>query len=599
MRRNEKPTPEPGSRFSPGPNRAREINWRSWDDPAFAEAQQQGKLIFLAIGAIWCHWCHVMDETTYSDSRVIKLLNTRFIPIRVDTDQRPDVNRRYNQGGWPSFAVLVPTGEVLIGGTYITPAELNKLLGQVLSYHASHADEVQAKIEEAHQERERIELAPPPGGDLTGRIVGDTLEFLKDAYDQAYGGFDRAPKFPQVESLDLLLENYHRTREQSWLDMVTNTLNHMVDGGLFDKVAGGFFRYSTKREWAAPHYEKMLEENARLISLLLKTFQLTGDAKYEDIARRTISYLDSTLLDNRTGCFFGSQDADEKFYLLHGEERKGRRAPYVDPVTYTDWNAQAAVAYLKVFRVLGEDDALQRALHILDFLWSNCRREGNGMYHYWDGRPNLPGCLPDQVHTAAAMLEAYEVTGKLTYLQRAEKLSDVIERDFYDEKAGGFFDLSTREVTGRAGRLLERDKSIMDNAAAAEFFLDLYVLTDKEMHRTLAGRALRAFLDDYQQYGLSSAAYTRVVDHFLQEPVKLTIVGGRQRASTHRLLGESLKVFAPATVVEHLDPERDSQRILARGYAAGPIPAVYVCHKKTCSAPIERAEDVGPALSSY
>src|SRR4051794_4627579 len=181
-------------RFSPRPNRAAEIGWRPWGEKAFQEAQVADKPVLLAISAVWCHWCHVMDETSYSDANTIALINERYVPIRVDNDERPDVNRRYNMGGWPTTAFLTPDGEIIHGGTYIPPDVMYQTVGAVSEIWRDKREDIQRRVAEVKAQEDSTR-APKPG-DLSSDIVESVSALIRGQYDPEHGGFGREPKFP-------------------------------------------------------------------------------------------------------------------------------------------------------------------------------------------------------------------------------------------------------------------------------------------------------------------------------------------------------------------------------------------------------------------
>ena len=366
-------------RFSPRPNRTREIHWRPWGEPAFAEARRLGRPVLLSLSAVWCHWCHVMDETTYSDPRVIAAVNTHYVPIRVDNDRHPDVNRRYNMGGWPTTAFLAASGDPLTGATYMPPDQMLQALERVNEFFAANRTALLTlgATEHAHAAEAEAEAAYAPlggsprrggvsaldfGGDLDvpGDIPAEIALRIVRAFDPLHGGLGADPKFPQADVFAFVLafaeprgggDPMHVAHHTSALvtpgrvrEVVRTTLERMAGGGLYDHVAGGFFRYATRRDWSVPHYEKMLEDNARLASLYLEATVLArGDAPagdeagdrgaahqrfgpatlYRDAAAGTIDYLLATLWRGEPPAFGGSQDADEHYYRL---EAAGRAA---------------------------------------------------------------------------------------------------------------------------------------------------------------------------------------------------------------------------------------------------------------------------------
>jgi len=332
---------KPPFHFSPRPNRAHEINWQEWGSEPFEEARAANKPVLLALSAVWCHWCHVMDETSYSDERVINYINKHYIPVRVDNDQRPDINARYNMGGWPTTAFLTSEGEAISGSTYVPPEQMLELLPKVWTYFQGNKDEVDSKVAELRKKRAAA-LSDQPTSEITSEVYDTVLRAVGDHYDPMYGGFGDAPKFPHSDAIDLLLYAHRRNRDPDLLHMARKTLEFMSAGGVFDKEWGGFFRYTTNRDWSVPHYEKMLEDNANLLHNLLTLCRITGDQAHAESATRVIDYLEAKLRDPEHGFFYGSQDADEEFYKLTAAEREKLPEPYIDHTFYTSWNALAA-----------------------------------------------------------------------------------------------------------------------------------------------------------------------------------------------------------------------------------------------------------------
>ena len=257
-------------RFSPRPNRAHEIEWHPWAGAPFTRAQDEDKPVLLSISAVWCHWCHVMDETSFSDSNVIRLINRDFVAVRVDSDQRPDVNSRYNMGGWPSIAFLTPQGGVITGTTYMEPSQFAAALEQVSSSYRGGKPAVVERARKVKSKREETASSAWAGREVDATIVDTVLAALVAAYDPEHGGFGVEPRFPMVAGVDLLLHTYRSAAEPKYLHMVESTLDGMMKGGLYDREEGGFFRYSTKRDWSVPHFEKMLEDNAGLLRVYLQ-----------------------------------------------------------------------------------------------------------------------------------------------------------------------------------------------------------------------------------------------------------------------------------------------------------------------------------------
>ena len=573
--------------FSPRPNRAHEIHWHEWGDAAFAQAKDQDKPILLALSAVWCHWCHVMDETSYSDPAIIQAINERYVPIRVDNDMRPDVNRRYNLGGWPTTAFLTPDGDILSGGTYIPPSQMLLLVNQVADVYKSSKQSILDQVAKIHARRAvPNEPRATAKGELSMEIVEIVQKQVEENYDASYGGFGQEPKFPQTDVLEFLLATYYETRNESLLHMVTETLTQMARGGMYDHEAGGFFRYSTTRDWSTPHFEKMLEDNAKLLAVYSHAWQVEQKELFAETMHSTIEYVQSTLADLQHGGFYGSQDADERYYSLSLAERAQWPPPYVDHTFYTDWNALMVSAYLQAAMILSENHLQAFALETLDRIWTEMYHPDSGLYHYAraGGPPQLPDQLSDLGRTTAAFLLAYQATGDSIYLSRARILADRAFAQLFDKESGGFW--SEPPAQDALGLLRVPDKSIDENADMASAFAALYRFTSDDSYRAAAEESLVAFVDGHAQFGFMAANYARAVDQFLNEPLEIRIVGGLDDERTRELHAAALKVYAPGKLVQLLDPVRDTERIAQFGYPADVTPLAYVCVGTRCLAPV-------------
>ena len=494
--------------FSPRPNRAAEIRWRPWSESAFEEARAADRPILLSISAVWCHWCHVMDETTYSDRRVIDIINRDYLPIRVDNDLRPDINQRYNMGGWPTTAFLTPQGDILTGATYMPADQMAGALEEVGRYYRTQKPEITAKVFENRRKSGMIVAAsagtPEPG------LVNLVLDAVESTYDATYGGFGNAPKFPQTEALLLLAEQALVRDRPELMVMSRHSLEAMGGGGTYDHVEGGFFRYSTTQDWSVPHFEKMLEDHGGLISALA----LAG---LGDLLDRTTSYLDTVLRDPSTGLYAGSQDADEHYYALDAAGRSGHEAPYVDRRVYTGWNAALAVAYLEADARLGRPHLKSNAQALLEKIFADRYSETDGLLHA-DG---IGGQLGDQVWGLLATIRAYSAGLGGDWLALARSLALHIDAAYGDSELGGYFDHAVFEPIGR---LDDRVKPLPENSIAAIALLELDTLVgDPEAPYRRAGfRALESVAQLPARYGIMAASFARAYDRYLKPAIKVT-----------------------------------------------------------------------------
>lgn len=569
-------------------NQKSKIKWLDWTDEAFQRAKTESKPVLLDISAVWCHWCHRLDHDTYSVPEIAEFIETNFIPIRVDTDKRPDINRRYNMGGWPTTAFLTPGGNVIGGGTYIPPDQMRQVLRDVKSFWEKSRGKPSTELEMPEPESSPI-------GQLSSSIVDDILGEVANNFDPIYGGFGSQPKFPNTEAHELALMKYHYGGNREFLRIVSLTLQNVGRSGMYDKEMGGFFRYSTLRDWSVPHFEKMCEDNAKWLQLYLHAYQATGEQFYADIARGIIEYVNTWLSDQKNGGFYGSQDADEEYYKLTKAERTQAKAPYVDKHIYTNWNAMMISAYLEASFVLGDMPLREYALLSLDRLLALNYKPGESLYHFHDGQPQLQNQLADQVLTSEALCDAYECSGDGKFLRLAEELVEAGLRKLYDSEHGGFFD--TVVDPNAAGFLSKPAKPLDENSVAARVLTKLSHLTGKENYRNQAEKTLKRFVEIYPQSGFMAAEYALAVDAFLNEPTMVRIVGSPETPQTKGLLAEAHRIYDPRKVIQVLDPKRDTETIATLGFPSPERPTAYICLGRACTAPITEPKQIGPELA--
>lgn len=570
---------EPTFRFSPRPNRAHEILWREWGETAFAEAKSAQKPLLLAISGVWCHWCHVMDETTYSDPQIIARINQDFIPIRVDNDQRPDINQRYNMGGWPTTAFLTPAGEVITGGTYFAPEQMRSLLDQVLQYWMSHMTEIADKVVPPAAPALNTAAAAPENA-----VIAHIMDTIRQQFDRAYGGIGIAPKFPHPEVWELALTRFTATGDGWSAGMAVRTLDAMAGGGLYDALAGGFFRYSTTREWTVPHFEKMLEDNALLARLYLRAYQILGDESYRQVADGVLQWANRTLL-NPQGLWGGSQDADEEYYRLPKEERDRRPQPFVDPVIYTNWNSYMVSAQLLAASLINPPVYTPVALTALEALWDRMWDPGQGLYHFDNGRPQLLGLLTDVAALGQALLDGYEFTGDGVYVDRARQLAEYADRHLYEAPA--YFDQPPSPDP--VGRLRHRQQPLPENALMARFLHRLGELSDDPARIERAAAILGAFSDVAREQGVFAAGWALAADRIEAPELSATVVQSPHRPGGP-LRQAMFGVFDRHRVLRTV--AAGTRQFAEAGYPELPMPALYLCRGQACAAPVSAPEDI-------
>ncbi|MCA1564037.1 MAG: DUF255 domain-containing protein, partial [Acidobacteria bacterium] len=406
------------------------------------------KPILLSIGAPWCRSCHEMDGTSYADQSVAAIINARFVPVRVNADRRPDINERYNLGGWPTTAFLTAAGEILGGGTFVAADRLSGVLMQVSLAYEERQREFQARPcagAGAAPGSAGTREGPPAQGSPSD-AVATLCRRLLDEFDPDHGGFGLEPKFPHVDALSLALDEYRRTGDERYKSVVCTTLDAMGWGGLHDEPAGGFFRYAATREWLLPHTEKMLETNAGLLRLFLDTAAVLDEPRYRERAVDILRYLHTWLVDPVDGGFFGSQQANPEYYATGSRDREHLTPPDIDRAFYSDWNGLAIGAYFRAAELLDDESLRDFAITSLERVVLATYKPGGGVAHCFEPQPRDPGerqvrgLLADQVLMAGALLDAHTATGNVVYSMMAEELMRYCERVMWDPERGGFFD---------------------------------------------------------------------------------------------------------------------------------------------------------------
>ncbi len=502
-------------RFSVRPNRAHLVNWREWGEDAFEEARRQDKLVLLSVTAFWCGFCQRMDETALSDDETITLLNAFFIPIRVEESQRPDVDLRYNQNGWPTIALLTPDGGHLFTVNYMDTDPFVDLLVKMATQFQSDKEALlqSATRPQLADSQKRDDQQQPP---LSASLVGEIAGMVEGLGDEENGGYGTHFKFLHTAANEFLLYLFETTGETGYLDHVVFTLRKMLQSKTFDSQDGGFFRYSSKPDWNEPHPEKLLEDQATLIGNFLHLYILTGDHSHQKSAEELIGYLNSILLDNSSGAFFGCQD------YVSSEDRveSSPMISVIDQYVYCDANARSAVAFLDAWWILGRDDCRGRACQILEVLWQSLRAPDGGMNHYFDKEPRVPGLLSDASAAGWAFLKAYSVLHEAKYLDRAKTIAaDIVA--MHRSADGGFFDISQKGPANLQVPVAE----LPQNAAAASFFVRLADLSGDTAYREEAVWALKRFPGSHRPFGAFAAEYGQALARLLTLPLIVTVNG--------------------------------------------------------------------------
>jgi len=300
------------------------VDWHEWGEEAFARARAEDKPILLDIGAVWCHWCHVIDRESYENPEIAALINQNYVAVKVDRDERPDVDARYQaaisaisgQGGWPLTGFLLPDGRPFFGGTYFPPEDamgrpgFRRILLAVAEAYRGRREEVSRSAQTLADAVAQAEAFRSTQGAVSPQILEEMEDATVRQFDMRNGGFGRAPKFPHPAAVNFLMERFQTTGHRHLLSIAETTLTKMACGGVYDQLAGGFHRYSVDERWCVPHFEKMSYDNAPLLENYVRARQLTRDPLFRETAEGIIRWTDAVLSDRERGGFYASQDAD-------------------------------------------------------------------------------------------------------------------------------------------------------------------------------------------------------------------------------------------------------------------------------------------------
>ena len=458
------------------------VDWYAWGDEAFERAKAEDKPVLVSIGYSACHWCHVMEHESFEDEAVAAIQNEHFINIKVDMEERPDVDQIYmnfvqlttGRGGWPMNVFLTPEKLPFFGGTYFPPAprygmpSWQQILMSIAEAYRERRDELQKSAVEMVGELRRMSIVESAPGALSTDMLDAAYTSFTRTFDVVNGGFGGAPKFPAAMSLEFLLRYHHRTGDAMALSIVTQTLDKMARGGIYDQLGGGFHRYAVDAIWLVPHFEKMLYDNAQLIRVYLHAFQVTGDEFYRCVAVETLEYVRREMLDE-SGGFYSTQDADSegvegKFFVwtpeeiieILGEEdgrefckyfdvtkdgnfegenilnvnggtlptgrvsasfdasrrklfsaREKRIKPFRDEKVLTAWNGLMLAAFADAAGVLGNDEYLEIAKENAAFIRRELEHDGRLLRSWKDGKAKLNGYIEDYANGADGLIELF------------------------------------------------------------------------------------------------------------------------------------------------------------------------------------------------
>ncbi|MEM7343608.1 MAG: thioredoxin domain-containing protein [Chloroflexota bacterium] len=672
------------------------VDWFPWGEEAFEKARAEDKPVFLSIGYSTCHWCHVMERESFEDEEVAALMNETFISVKVDREERPDIDGIYmnvahltgNRGGWPLTIIMTPDQEPFFVATYIPKesrferAGMVDLVPQIGVAWQTQRNEILAYAEQIvnalnpSQSEGVIGLQAGPAALLGSDTLDTTFAQLSQRFDPVHGGFGTAPKFPSPHNLLFLLRYWQRTGDEQALAMVETTLLAMRQGGVYDQIGFGFHRYSTDERWKLPHFEKMLYDQAMLSMAYTETYQATDNDTYQQIAREIFTYVLRDMTDPAGG-FYSAEDADSEgeegiFYIWSVEElreiltpedadliiqmaamsdtgnfleeatghpigeniiywdrsppetaaalglspeafdqqletirqqlfdvREQRIHPHKDDKILTDWNGLMIAALAKAGRAFEEPEYITAASQAADFILATLRNEeGRLLHRYRDGDAGLLANVDDYAFLIWGLLELYEATFDLTYLEAAIALNTELETHFWDESVGGFYFTPDDGET-----LITRQKQIYDgaipsgNSIAMLNLLRLGRITADADYEARAAQISYAFND---QILASPTGYTQLMSALefgVGPSYEVIIVGEEGAADTEAMLTTLREQYVPNKVVLLRGPEEDAPLTELADYTKyyytiDDKATVYVCQNYICEFPTTDPEQM-------
>jgi len=539
------------------------IVWHDWSAELLRVARDEQRPVLLVITAEWSRFCGELEREVLSDPAVVAAVSEHALAVRVDRAQRPDVDARYGQGGWPSTVVLDADGAVLAAGTFV---EADTLIGWIS----------QAARRQRTQGPDFRAVSPVPRGP-TGRLDDSILPAIDAAllshFDARHGGFGQGPKFPHPEALDYAILRLADDRRPELRELVEKTLLHMAEGGLHDAEEGGFFRFCSLRDWRAPHTDKLLEVNAGLLRNYLEAGQLLGRQDLIDVGARTAEALLAQFHDPASGLFFAALQADDEYYAAPLASRRTRRAPPADSRLHADANARAISALLKAGAVLARPELTAAAVSAAAALVARLWRPGQGMFHGSDGAGRRqPGLLRDQAETARALLHVLQYTDDRRF---EPVLADLLAR-LASVHVAASGELVDRAGAGARPDATRPDAALAESAVAAEALLRGALISGHAEYAAVARRALGLAAHDFRRHGYAMAAYGRAVELVLCPPLHVIVVGPRDGATTLRLCRAASAGYLPSRVVQRLDPVEDREALQRLGLPLRGRPVAYV-----------------------
>ncbi len=550
------------------------LSWQSWQQDLFTKAKAENKFVLLDLEAVWCHWCHVMAETTYQDGKVVELINSKYIPVRVDQDANPDLSIRYEEYGWPATVIFGPDGhEIVKRRGYISPEVMASLLQAVIDDPTPGPSVLPEN-----------EIAPAENAFLNEEQKKAVFDEHFGFYDKENGGWGDVHKLIDEGHMEQALLKAAAGDKQE-TDMARKTLDNALN--LLDPVWGGFYQYSDQKDWKSPHFEKIMSIQTSYIRLYTLAYAIFKEPGYLEAAKAADLYLKNFWTD-KDGAFYTSQDADvsplipgKTYFPLPDKDRRQLGMPRIDTHIYARENGWAISALTYLYNVTGDADVLARALKAARWIMANRRLPEGGFSH--DEKDRGGPFLGDSLAMARAFLSLYASTADRAWLEEAKKTADDMDRTFRDSGAGF---LATKSEIASAGVLSKPVRQLDENIYMARFANLLFYYTGNKKYKDMGEWAMRYLASPGMFKNRRFLAGILVADHELAtEPDHITILGKKNDPTARDLYLAALAYPSPYKRVEWWDRAEGPLPNPDVEYPELPRAAAFACANQICSLP--------------
>lgn len=638
------------------------VNWQSWGEKALNQAKSENKLLLISIGYSACHWCHVMEHESFEDPEVAKIMNDHFICIKVDREERPDVDHIYmtavqlltGRGGWPLNCIALPDGRPIWGGTYFQKENWLQALNAVAKFYAENPKETLEYAVKLQEGIDQNSLVPISGknADIDPLLLSSLLKKWQGYFDTKHGGTKGAPKFMLPNNWQFLLRAGQEFQDEKIVEQVKLTLQKMAFGGLYDQIGGGFARYSTDEIWKVPHFEKMLYDNAQLLQLYAEAYQTDPNPLYQQVVSETVEFLKRELLSSDNG-FYSALDADSegeegKFYtwtkpelqqllgndfdlfgnyynvnslgfwehnqyiLMRSEddhsfaekhqlsvgdlefriknweqlllnERRKRVRPGLDDKILASWNAMTISGLVNCYKAFGDPEYLELALANANFLKQKMMiGDGNIFHSFKNNQAKISGFLEDYAFVIEAFISIFESTGQKEWLDRAQHLTEIAYRDFYDEQKTIFY-FTARQQTDLITRTIEVHDNVIpsSNSVMAKNLFRLSYLIDRPDYLKTAQQMFDRISVNMADYPSGYSNWSQLMLNLTGNHFEVAIVGENAIVQ----LKELQKNYLPNVIFCAGTTENDLP-LLQNRFVSGKT-LIYICQDNSCQLPVE------------